>query len=172
MHAEEKSLEAVRAGLKPIYPRLWRYCLVLTGNRDDANDLVQAACLHALEKAHLFTPGTYLDRWLFRMTQRLWYNDRRKLAVRQRGGLVSVDETDIPDPRPGPELNILARQVFHHVMGLPEAQRIAVLLVYVEEFSYKEAAELLDVPIGTIMSRLAAARQKLAHHGSQESKTG
>jgi RNA polymerase sigma-70 factor, ECF subfamily len=146
--------------------------MVLTGNRDDANELVQAACLHALEKAHLFDPGTYLDHCFFRMTQRLWCNDRRKLAVRQSGGFVSVDEIDIPDPRPGPDLNILARQVFNHVMELPEAQRIAVLLVYVEEFSYNAAAELLDIPISTVMSRLAAARQKLSKHVSPEGKTG
>lgn len=172
MTVEEIARLEVKTGLQAVYPRLWRYCLVLTGNRDDAFDLVQAACVHALEKSHLYQPGTHLDRWLFRMTQRLWFNSRRKEAMRLRGGLVVFEESEIIDERPSPEMNILAREVLAGVMALPEAQRLAVLLVYVEEYSYKEAAEFLDVPIGTIMSRLSAARSKLSGTAKQERKLG
>jgi len=152
----------VQAGLPPLFPRLWRYCLVLTSNHDRANDLAQAACLRAIEKAHQFAVGTTLDRWVFRIAQRLWFNELRSEAVRRGGGLSTIDEIDLPDPSADTETNIYARQVLLSVMNLPEAQRATVLLVYLEGYSYREAAETLDIPIGTVMSRLSAARAKLA----------
>lgn len=151
----------VRQGLIPLFPRLWRYCIVVTGNPDRANDVAQAACVRALEKAHQFEAGTKLDRWVFRIAQRLWLNELRSDAVRQGGGMATLDEVDLPDPGPDAETNAYARQVMMEVMGLPEAQRTTVLLVYVEGYSYREACEILDIPIGTVMSRLAAARTSL-----------
>lgn len=152
----------VMQGLKPLFPRLWRYCLTLTGSRDGADDLAQAACLRAIEKSHLFTPGSKLDSWVFRIAQRVWLNELRAEAVRRGGGMVTFDEFDVADARPGPESNLLAREVLLEVMALPEAQRATVMLVYVEGYSYKEASEILEIPIGTVMSRLAASRSKLA----------
>ena len=149
------------SGLKPLYPRIWRYCVALTGSRDRADDLAQASCLRALEKANRFMPGTRLDLWMYRLTQRVWLNEMRADAVRQRGSMTSIEEVDIADTNPGPESNLLARDVLREIMALPEAQRAAVILVYAEGFSYKEASEILDVPIGTVMSRLSAARMKL-----------
>ena len=106
-------------------------------------------------------PGTRLDLWMYRLTQRVWLNEMRADAVRQRGSMTSIEEVDIADTNPGPESNLLARDVLREIMALPEAQRAAVILVYAEGFSYKEASEILDVPIGTVMSRLSAARMKL-----------
>ncbi len=140
--------------------------MAVTGRRDWADDLVQATCLRALEKADLFTPGTHLDRWLFTMAQRLWLNEIRSRKVREGGGLVPIEDTPISDNSPAMETNILARQVFSQIQALPEAQRAAVLLVYVEGYSYRECAEVLDIPIGTVMSRLAAARAKLGERMS------
>jgi len=156
--------EDVREGMVAIFPRLWRYCLVLTSNRDRANDLAQATCLRAIEKADQFQRGTHLDRWLFKIAQRVWLNELRADAVRRGGGMAPLDELDIPDTSPGAESNIFSRDVLVSVMGLPEAQRSVVLLVYVEGFKYREAAEVLEIPIGTVMSRLAAARAKITHH--------
>ncbi|MEO0401594.1 MAG: RNA polymerase sigma factor [Pseudomonadota bacterium] len=147
--------------MSAVYPRLWRYAVSLTGRRDWADDLVQTACLRALDKADQFEPGTHLDRWLFRMTQRVWLNELRSRKVRTGGGLVPVEDIDLPDKSPGAETNILARDVLNRVNALPEAQRQSVVLVYVEGFSYKEAAEIMEIPIGTVMSRLAAARKRL-----------
>lgn len=152
----------VRAGISPLFPRLWRYCLVLTSNHDRANDLAQAACLRAIEKADQFVSGTTLDRWLFRIAQRIWFNQLRSEAVRRGNGLSTIDEIEISDPSSDPETNIYARQVLSSVMGLPEAQRLTVLLVYLEGYSYQEAADMLEIPIGTVMSRLSAARTKLS----------
>ena len=72
-----------------------------------------------------------------------------------------VEEIDLPDKSPHAEVNILARDVLNKVNALPEAQRQSVLLVYVEGFSYREAAEIMDIPVGTVMSRLAGARKRL-----------
>lgn len=152
----------VREGLPGVYPRLWRYALALTARRDWADDLAQKTCLRALEKAALFDPATHLDRWVFRMAQRLWLNELRADRVRKGAGLVPVDEVDLPSGAPGVETNILAAEVLTRVRTLPEAQRAAVVLVYVEGYRYAEAAEILEVPVGTIMSRLSAARSKLA----------
>ena len=82
--------------------------------------------------------------------------------MRRGGGLLPVEEIELPDTAPSAEANIFARQVLSKVSELPEAQRACVMLVYVEGFSYAEAAEVLDVPIGTIMSRLATARGKVS----------
>ncbi len=122
---------------------------------------MQTTCLRALDKADQFEPGTHLDRWMFRMAQRVWLNELRSRKVRTGGGLVPVEEIDLPDKKPEPETNILARDVLNRVNALPEAQRQAVVLVYVEGYAYKEAAEIMEIPIGTVMSRLAAARKRL-----------
>jgi RNA polymerase sigma-70 factor, ECF subfamily len=164
------SRREVSDGLKPLYPRLWRYCLALTGGRDKAGDLAQSACLRALEQAANFQSGTRLDLWMYRLTQRLWLNELRADVVRRRGSMVAIDEMEIADTKPDPESNILAREVLWEVMALPEAQRTTVVLVYVEGFSYKEACEALDIPIGTVMSRLAAARAKLAEKFDEKGK--
>ena len=144
---------------------------MLSGNRDRANELAQATCLRALEKASAFQPGTHLDRWLFRIAQRIWLNEMRSEAVRRGRGLVSVDQVELPDRKPGAEMNILVGQVLNEMYRLPEAQRVTVLLVYAEGFSYREAAQVLDIPVGTVMSRLAAARARISTRMETE-KTG
>lgn len=171
MFRQEKSQNTMREALSAIFPRLWRYCLVVTGNRDHANDLAQAVCVRALEKHDQFKIGTYFDRWLFRIAQRMWINEIRKQKVRQGQGLIPAEEADLIDPRSTPEMNLFARQVLLEVMALPEAQRVAVSLVYIDGFSYKEAAEVLEIPIGTIMSRLSAARAKLSGKFAGEEET-
>jgi RNA polymerase sigma-70 factor (ECF subfamily) len=163
MFRKKNKRDEISAGINQIYPRLWRYCLSLSSNPDRANDLAQATCLKALEKAELFELGTHQDRWMFRIAQRLWINEMRSEAVRRGGGLVTIDEVELPDTKNSDqETNLFAREVLMKVMELPEAQRATVMLVYVEGFSYKEASEILEIPIGTIMSRLATSRQKLA----------
>lgn len=173
MRRNKTGLEEIRRGLPDLFPRLWRYCLALTSNRERADELAQAACLHALEKADLFQAGTHLDRWLFRLTQRLWLNEMRADAVRRGQGLLPVEELDLPDKKPDPHANLYAKEVLSAVVGLPEAQRVAVMLVYVEGYSYREAAGILEIPIGTVMSRLAAARKTLVSRlNRREEKLG
>ena len=157
----KKNLERFKEDLAEAFPRAWRFALVLTGKRSDADDLAQAAMLRALEKRDQFQPGTHLDRWVMRITQNIWRNQQRATAVRRGQGIVDVDEFEIPDRTVDVEVNIFAGEVLSAVGRLPEAQRAAVLLVYVEGFSYAETAETLEIPVGTVMSRLAAARARL-----------
>lgn len=152
----------VEAGLPAIYPRLWRYALVLSGSRADADDLAQRACIRALENAEKFQPGTHLDRWVFTIARRIWLNELRAQAVRRGNGLIAVEEVELAADNLAPETNIFAREVFTAIGGLPEAQRETVTLVYLEGYAYKEAARMLEIPIGTVMSRLAAARKTIA----------
>ncbi|MDJ0686342.1 MAG: RNA polymerase sigma factor [Alphaproteobacteria bacterium] len=171
MTADTDASDAVKHGLTPLFPKLWRYCLVLTGARERADELAQATCLRALEKADLFTLGTELDRWVFRIAQRLWLNDLRTQSVRHGEGLAPIEEIDFPEKQGDPESNFSARETLSAVMALPEAQRLTVLLVYAEGRSYREAAEILEIPIGAVMSRLAAARGKLADMINARSET-
>ena len=169
---KKSAIDEIREGIPELYPRLWRYALVLSGKRDVADDLAQAACLRAFEKHQHYTAGTQLDRWMFRLLHRIWLNELRSTSIRKAGGLVSVDSIELPAENTDPEMNIFAAQVLKGVSGLPEAMRATVMLVYVEGYSYREAAELLDVPIGTIMSRLAAARKKLKGLSQDERQAG
>lgn len=153
--------EIVSTGLAECLARLWRYGLVLSGNRDTAEDLVQATCVRALERSHQFQPGTKVDRWLFSILNSIWKNEVRSRKIRMGEGFVDAEEVLTTDGAKQIETNILAAQVLTEVQSLPEVQRATVFLVYAEGLSYKEAAEALDVPMGTIMSRLAAARAKL-----------
>ncbi len=153
--------DLVKAGLRGHLARLWRYGLVLSGRRDVAEDLVQATCVRALERADQFQPGTHLDRWLFSILHSIWLNEVRARQIRQGAGFVDAETSLSFDGARQIEAGILAAQVLREVQNLPEAQRGTVFLVYVEGLSYREAADVLAVPVGTIMSRLAAARDTL-----------
>ena len=158
----EASRREVRAGLEPSLARLWRYALVLSRARDAADDLVQATCLRAIERADQFVPGTRVDRWLFAILRSIWLNDIRSQRIRQGGGFVDASDALTTDGAHEIEMNITAAAVLRAIDLLPEAQRETILLVYGEGYSYAEAAAALGIPIGTIMSRLSAGRAALA----------
>jgi RNA polymerase sigma-70 factor (ECF subfamily) len=158
----EASRREVRVGLEPSLARLWRYALVLSRTRDVADDLVQATCLRAIERADQFVPGTRVDRWLFAILRSIWLNEIRSRRIREGGGFVDAADVLTTDGAREIEMNITAAAVLRAIDRLPEAQRETVLLVYGEGYSYAEAAAVLSVPIGTIMSRLSAGRAALA----------
>lgn len=143
-----------------VYPRLWRYALSLTRDTSDAADLTQETVTQGLRKASQFQPGTQVDRWLFSILHRLWLNQVRAGKVRRGTGLVPVEEAGLRSPD-DPEATFFGSEVLSAVASLSDVQRVTVMLVYVEGYTYAEAAELVGVPVGTIMSRLAAARLKL-----------
>jgi len=157
-----QSEQDVREGLRAVFPRVWRYALSLAGSRAEADDLAQLACLRAMERADQFEPGTHLDRWVFRIAHNLWITEMRSQKVRRGNGLVGIDAVDIIDPAQDTDDHMERRDVMQSVLQLPEAQRQAVLLVYVEGYKYRDAAMILDIPVGTVMSRLAAARATLS----------
>ncbi|MGY2292641.1 RNA polymerase sigma factor [Pseudomonas sp. SDO528_S397] len=143
-------------------PRLWRYGLLLSRKKHLADDLVQATCVRALERAGQFVAGTRLDRWLLAIMHSIWLNELRSQRVRQGRGFVDAEQELFFDGESQAQEHVLAAQVIRRVNALPDAQRETVFLAYVEGLSYKEIAEVLTIPIGTVMSRLAAARLKLA----------
>jgi len=153
--------DEVRANLPQYLARLWRYGLVLTNRSDAAEDLVQATCVRALERAQQFSAGTNLQRWLFAIMHSIWLNEVRSRRIRQGEGTIDAEKALVVDGAEQVEADVLAHQILREVRTLPEGQREAVFLVYVEGMAYREAAAVLDVPIGTIMSRLAAARLAL-----------
>lgn len=120
--------------------------------------------MRALERAGQFVPGSRMDRWLMSILHSIWLNEVRSRRVRLGQGQVDVDNVLAFDGEHAAQTHVLASQVIRRVDALPEAQRETVFLAYVEGLSYREVAEVLDVPIGTVMSRLAAARAKLAEY--------
>ncbi|KFC83149.1 RNA polymerase sigma-54 factor [Buttiauxella agrestis ATCC 33320] len=153
------SSETIRKEIAQYLSRLWRYGLVLSHRRDVADDLVQATCVRALERAPQFIAGSRMDRWLFSILHSIWINEVRAQQIRRGQGFVDVDELVGEEHSDDP---IWSNDVMKRVNRLPEAQRNTVFLVYVEELSYREAAVVLNVPVGTVMSRLATARLTLA----------
>ncbi|MBN3751551.1 RNA polymerase sigma factor [Paraburkholderia sp. Tr-20389] len=143
-------------------PRLWAFALRLTGDQHDAEDLVQRGCLRALERAHQLQPGTAPLSWMFSIVHSTWLNELRARNLRRQSSF-EWDQNfleNVADPAGNdPETQLMHAQIIGAIERLPEVQRVVMLLVAVEGMTYREAADVLDVPMGTVMSRLSRARQ-------------
>lgn len=153
----------IKADMAALVPRLRRFAYSISGNQWDGDDLVQSACVKALDRLEQYRPGTRLDSWMFRIIQTTYIDETRS---RQRGrwhGDRGALENISDDCRSAnqTEDSMLLSRVRREIAALPVAQRAVVALVAIEGFSYKEAAATLEVPVGTIMSRLARARSRL-----------
>jgi RNA polymerase sigma-70 factor (ECF subfamily) len=129
---------------------------------DQADDLVQDTCERALSRIDQWTPGTRLDSWMYRIAQNIWVD--RKRAGKSRGEVIDIDamhDLSGSDGRRITEDRLTLRRVCEELDRLSGDQRILVALVCIEGLTYREAAETLNLPIGTVMSRLARARQAL-----------
>ncbi len=144
-------------------PRLRRFAYSLTTDRAKADDLVQAACERALSREHQWRPGTRLDSWMFRIIYTLWIDEAR--AMRNRKVHLPLEEVRLPTSKNGKEQRIEARLMLSKVVQAMEKlspkDRLVLSLVCVDGLSYKDAADTLNVPLGTVMSRLSRARQRL-----------
>ncbi len=138
-------------------PRLRRYARALVGERHAADDLVQDTVERALNKFHLWRPGSDLRAWLFAIMHNVFVNQLRARGARPEEPL---DESfDVAAAAAGDRLEV--RDLDAALARLPAEQREVVLLVGLEEFSYAEAAKALGIPIGTVMSRLFRGRERL-----------
>jgi RNA polymerase sigma-70 factor (ECF subfamily) len=144
-----------------VLPRLRRFARGLTGSAVEADDLVQAACERALARMHQFQEGTRFDSWMFRIVQTIWIDQLRARDVRKEDGEMEEERLGTDESVRRADARIALAEVRRAVSRLPVEQRTALLLVTVEGLSYKEAAEVAKVPVGTIMSRLARARVAL-----------
>jgi RNA polymerase sigma-70 factor (ECF subfamily) len=143
--------------LVELIPRLRRYARALAGDRASADDLVQDTLERAWSKLHLYRRGTDLRAWLFTVMHNVHVNKLR--ATRPSDEL----EDDMPElALRAPQTDaLLVRDLERAVARLPVDQRAVLLLVTLEDMSYEEVARTLGIPIGTVMSRLSRAREKL-----------
>jgi RNA polymerase sigma-70 factor (ECF subfamily) len=157
--------DEIRERMVAVLPRLRRFAYALTGNAEQGDDLVQDACLRALSRIDQWQPGTRLDSWMYRIAQNIWLD--RVRASKVRGEVVGVEaaaELVGSDGRLVAESELTLKAVDAALARLPAEQRAVVALVCVEGASYKEAAEITGVPVGTVMSRLARARRAINAH--------
>ncbi|MHA1566362.1 MAG: RNA polymerase sigma factor [Alphaproteobacteria bacterium] len=155
---------AFRTQLIGLLPRLRRFAHGLAKSADEGDDLVQAACIRALERQHQWQEGTRLDSWLYRIIQTIWLDRIRATRVRQdyaSGPAQDIMPALVVDGTRAAEAQLTLNRVRSLIDALPAVQRAVLLLVGVEGFSYREAAEALEIPTGTVMSRLARARAAL-----------
>jgi len=153
------SLQQVREQIVALLPRLRRFGRTITRHPSDADDLVQISIERALLRHEQWRPEAPFHSWMFGIMRNAWIDEAR--ARSRQGKVLAPEEAglDIPDNASEAQLRMLSVQ--RAMATLPEEQRLAVALVLVEGLSYKEAAEALDVPIGTLTSRLARGREAL-----------
>ncbi|OCP02689.1 MULTISPECIES: RNA polymerase sigma factor [unclassified Ensifer] len=144
-------------------PNLRRFAISLCRSRDVADDLVQAACEKAIAASERFEEGTRFDAWMFRILRNLWIDQlRRQKTAGTTEEIEAQPALAVPSGEAGAEARMALKSVAAAIDGLVPEQREVLMLTCVEELSYKEAADVLGIPIGTVMSRLARARKNLA----------
>lgn len=145
-----------------LLPRLLRFARTLTRSQADADDLVQEACLKAIANQDQWDPSQDLDRWMFRIARNLWFSELRKRKVRVGTGQVDAEEANELQVDSQGEAQVFASEIRASVSALPSELSSALMLVCSEGYSYREAAEMLEIPIGTVMSRIHRARKILS----------
>lgn len=153
-------MDEVERALASLLPRLRRFAHGLARNRADADDLTQAAAERILKARAQWRPGTSFDAWAYRILRNLWIDTARS---RQRhDAVLAPEEQGLSVGAEGDAEANVERGYLMRAMGrLPDEQREAVALVMIEGLAYAEAAEVLEIPIGTLTSRLVRGRQAL-----------
>jgi RNA polymerase sigma-70 factor, ECF subfamily len=154
------ALEEMSERIVELLPRLRRFARSLSRNQHDADDLVQSAVERAWRNLDQFKAGANLHSWMFGIMKNAWL-DNLRAGKRRREVALPEDSGDHPAVNPT-DLNANLWSLSEAMDKLPEEQRLAVALVLVEGLSYKEAAEVLEIPMGTLTSRLARGRTALA----------
>lgn len=149
----------LRARIEEQIPRLRRYARALTGDRNTADDLVQDTLERALSRFHLWRHGSDLRAWLFTIMHNIFVNQARSRLRHQHETLESNAAVESMRAREPDWLEL--RDIDNALAQLPNEQRTVLLLVGLEQFTYEEAARVLQVPVGTVMSRLSRGRERL-----------
>jgi RNA polymerase sigma factor (sigma-70 family) len=160
---EDRSLAGFEELAWPLFDSLYNFARWLAQNENDAEDLVQETYLKALRSYASFQPGTNFRPWIFQILKNTFLSSRSKLERRMT--LAIESEEDLPPTSATPESLMIGRSdndaVQFAIEQLPVIYREVILLCDVEDASYREIAEILSIPIGTVMSRLARARKML-----------
>lgn len=152
--------EEIGESIVALLPRLRRFARALSRNQHDADDLTQAVVERALRNHGQFHAGANLAAWMFGIMKNMWIDQRRAHGRRAEVALPE-DSGEYPAVAPV-DTHASLWSVSEAMSKLPEEQRLAIALVLVEGLSYKEAAEVLEIPVGTLTSRLARGRSALA----------
>jgi RNA polymerase sigma-70 factor (ECF subfamily) len=158
----DRRLDRIRKDMVELVPRLRRFARSLTGNAADADDLVQDTVERALRNLHQWEDGTKLDSWMFRIAKNVWIDRMRAAKVRAATSLDAAAELAGIDGTRSAEARLAFADTVRALAELPEEQRVVVALVAIDGMSYRDAANVLEVPIGTLTSRLARARVAMA----------
>jgi RNA polymerase sigma-70 factor (ECF subfamily) len=155
------AMQALHREMAACTPALLRYAWTLVRNGPDADDLVHDSLVRALDRAHTRNPDLPARPWLFAIMHNLFITDMRRRNARG----VRIPLEDLAEEEPltpaGQEHGLSHRNLLRGLDALPEEQRMAILLVSVEDFSYEAAAQVLGVPVGTVMSRISRGRERL-----------
>ena len=152
-------------------PALRRYALALLRDRQDADDLVHDCLVRALDKLHTCRDDVDIRAWLFAIMHNLFISQRRR--ARRRPDIETLEDHDNGNANGAPgdqEDRLQWKEVLRVLNSLPEDQRAVILLVSVEDLSYAEAARVLGVPIGTVMSRLARGRERMRQLAQEQGR--
>jgi RNA polymerase sigma factor (sigma-70 family) len=154
-----ESLEAFERDLTQLLPRLRRFAHALSRNAADADDLTQAAIERALRSREQWEAGTRLDSWLYRIMRNLWIDTARARSRKEKYE-APPEEAEIvgEDPRDAMDASLELKRAMAAMERLPDEQREVVALILIEGFGYREVSEMLDLPIGTVSSRLVRGR--------------
>ncbi len=157
-----KSSEAFERDLTQLLPRLRRFAHGLSRSPADADDLTQATIERALRAREQWEPGTRLDSWLYRIMRNLWIDTVRARTRKEKYEAPEEEARLIgEDPRGAIDAGLELQRAMAAMERLPDEQREVVALILVEGFGYREASEMLGLPIGTVSSRLVRGRTAL-----------
>jgi RNA polymerase sigma-70 factor (ECF subfamily) len=149
------------AELVELMPRLRRFGVALTRSFVDADDLVQAACERALSRGVQLRGETNMGAWMYTMMRNLWIDELRSRRTRRYDGIEAAHGVMGDDGEALAERNNTWAAVRRALSQLPAQQRAALTLICVDGMTYKETAEILEIPVGTLASRVARGRQTL-----------
>ncbi|KQV79739.1 RNA polymerase subunit sigma-70 [Massilia sp. Root351] len=162
-------MPSINSDIAALLPRLRRFARTITHHREDADDLVQIAVERALNRSAQWEAGTRLDSWIFRIMKNAWIDEMRSRMRRDR--LFAPEEAGEHVGDEGAAAQQQRMAIQKAVSLLSDEHRIVVALVLVDGLPYKEAAEVLDIPMGTLTSRLARARAALQDLLSDTART-
>jgi RNA polymerase sigma-70 factor (ECF subfamily) len=151
-------------------PALRRYAAALLRNRDDADDLVHDCLVRALDKLHTRRDDADVRAWLFAIMHNLFISQLRRAKARPAGEPIEDAHEAAMSIRPEQESSLQWRDLLRGLNALPVEQRSVILLVSVEDMSYADAANVLGIPVGTVMSRLARGRERLRQLTEDEAR--
>ena len=148
--------------LGALLPRLRRFAHALSGDAADADDLTQGTVERALRSSAQWQPGTRLDSWTYRIMRNLWIDTARARSRKVKMEAPPEEAEGVgEDPRASMDAALDLKRMMAAMERLPDEQREVVALILIEGFGYREVCEMLDLPMGTVSSRLVRGRTRL-----------